>query len=214
MAQYYYAVAALPGVSLDSEPPWTIEGFLEFTREQLTPTDYQTLRGASLEPSEVADELGPLRDGSESTGNSTGDGAEPVSDADAVAGSGAALHWLRFERNLRNALIRVRTEDPNRQNAYLRSSDHIEDNYVHEIAREAHAAANPLDAEHVLDRARYRFLDELEVGHFFDIDRLVVYYLKLQLVTRRALQTAENGRSVFEKRYDSVLDQMGAIQNL
>lgn len=214
MAQYYYAVAALPGVSLDSEPPWTIEGFLEFTREQLTPTDYQTLRSASLEPAEVVEELEPLRNGTESAHTSAGDSDESDGNADAVAGSGAALHWHRFETNLRNALIRVRTDDPNRQNAYLRSSDHIEDSYVHEIAREAHAAANPLDAEHVLDRARYRFLDELEVGHFFDIDRLVVYYLKLQLVTRRALQTVENGRSVFEKRYDSVLDQMGAIQNL
>lgn len=211
MAQYYYAVAALPGLSLDSEPPWTIDSFLEFAGAQLTPADFEILRSATLEPAEVAMELEPLRDeaGDDTQGVNTSEQEDYV-----VAGSGSAAHWRRFEMSLRNALVRLRTEDPNRQNAYIRHSDSVEDHRIHEIAREAHAATHPLDAEHVLDRARYSFLEELEVGHFFDIDRLVVYYLKLQLVTRRTLQTRETGRRVFEKRYDAVLEQMGAIQNL
>lgn len=211
MAQYYYAVAALPGLSLDTEPPWTIDSFLEFSGAQLTSADFEILRSATLEPEEVSVELQPLRD---EAGADTQIGNNSEDEAYDIAGSGAAAHWRRFETSLRNALVKVRTEDPNRQNAYTRPSDTAEDQRVHEIAREAHAASHPLDAEHVLDRARYSFLEELEVGHFFDIDRLVVYYLKLQLVTRRALQTSEKGRSVFEKRYDSVLEQMGAIQNL
>ncbi len=211
MAQYYYAVAALPGISLDSEPPWSLEGFLEFAEAQLTSSDFELLSRARLEPEDVRQELDPLRSGEEQQAVSTESDAQSV---ETVAGSGAAAHWATFEMALRNALVRARTDDPNRQNAYTRKSDSPEDSQIHEIVREAHAAANPYEAERILDKARYSFLEELEVGHFFDIDRLVVYYLKLQLVTRRAQQTSENGRRVFEQRYDSVLEQMGAIQNL
>jgi len=40
------------------------------------------------------------------------------------------------------------------------------------------------EAEKSLDEARWKFLDELSFGHYFDLDILIVYVLKLLLLER------------------------------
>lgn len=66
------------------------------------------------------------------------------------------------------------------------------------FARSAFEAPDPLQAEEILLRARWDMLSNLEVLHFFDMEFLVVYFLKLQVLARRALLSQENGRPRFD----------------
>ena len=54
---------------------------------------------------------------------------------------------------------------------------------------------NPLEIEKKLLRLRWDFLEGLGMGHFFDADFLVVYYLKLQLLERLFQFNKEAGRA-------------------
>ncbi len=75
-----------------------------------------------------------------------------------------------------------------------------------EQVRAVMALDSPLDAEHFLDRLRWNFLEEMGSGHFFDLEALVVYYLKLQLALRQVKFQEELGRESFEKAYAAVTD--------
>jgi len=73
-----------------------------------------------------------------------------------------------------------------------------------QIAREAFVQESPLQAEDTLNRARWSYLDDLEVGHYFDIEKILVYALRLQILERKALFDEEKGREMFEKIYAEV----------
>jgi hypothetical protein len=79
-----------------------------------------------------------------------------------------------------------------------------------ELAAEAAGMINPLEAERLLNRARWQFLEELEVGHYFDVERLVIYSLKLQLLERIALHDQEKGREQFEVVFGKLNEKIGA----
>jgi len=57
----------------------------------------------------------------------------------------------------------------------------------------------PLDVEVRLLRYRWDFLDEEEREHNFDLELLVLYHLKLQLLERLRRFDAEAGLAVFKK---------------
>jgi hypothetical protein len=75
------------------------------------------------------------------------------------------------------------------------------------VAREALAAGTPREVEEALDRRRWARLEELEAGTQFDLDRLVVYRLKLLLLERRDRWRPEPGRAAFAKGYAGILDR-------
>ena len=53
---------------------------------------------------------------------------------------------------------------------------------------------DPLEIETRLLRVKWDFLEEQEIGHFFDLDFLIVYYLKLQILKRLASFNKEKGK--------------------
>jgi hypothetical protein len=77
------------------------------------------------------------------------------------------------------------------------------------VARDAFAQDSPLQAEDILNRGRWMYLDELEAGHYFDIDRILVYALRLQLLARKSLFDAEMGRQMFDKVYSEIITPVG-----
>ena len=111
--------------------------------------------------------------------------------------------WRGWERALRSELVRPRAQrlgwDPYE---HLQTAPFVYG--AAQLAQEALSASNPLEAEQTLMRARWAFLEELEVRHAFDVERLVVYSLKLRLLERRALLDPDGGR----ERFDSVFDAL------
>jgi hypothetical protein len=92
--------------------------------------------------------------------------------------------WIAFEIGLRNELVKIRSSrkkvEPGR---YLRNngSDNTE---LYHIAMNSHRILSLVESEKFLDQARWRRLEELCFGHYFDLDALIVYALKLQILWR------------------------------
>ena len=111
--------------------------------------------------------------------------------------------WRGWERALRNELVRPRAQrlgwDPYE---HLQTAPFVYG--AAQLAQDALSADNPLEAEQMLMRARWSFLEELEVRHAFDVERLVVYSLKLRLLERRALLDPDGGRERFVSVFDAL----------
>lgn len=184
MAQFYYTIAALPYLSYDNPPSLDTEAFLERCREDLGSADYRRLLSAKLDISDQDEEDAPrfLRD------------------------------WHRFERCLRNELVKIRAGEQGRDaSAYIRGGESITG--LDDILRETLNQATPLMKEDVLNRARWNKLDEMEVGHYFDLSRLMIIYLKMQLLERKAMFQQEAGIERFEEIYGDVREAITAASS-
>jgi hypothetical protein len=124
---------------------------------------------------------------------------------DLPSSSEALYRWLLHERGIRNALVKLRAPEKGADvQQYIRrdaaGNDDTSVAGITELAREAHASETPLGAETSLNKQRWQFLDDFETGHYFDLDRVVLYYIKLQIIARRALFERKRG----EERYNAV----------
>jgi len=118
-------------------------------------------------------------------------------------GSPFADRILSWEKELRLELAKARILKLDFDRApVLPDSD---GNYsLQEQVRAVMALDSPLDAERFLDNLRWSFLENMGACHFFDLEALVVYYLKLQLALRQEKFREELGRESFEKAYAAV----------
>ena len=86
---------------------------------------------------------------------------------------------------MRNALVKLRAARKHQAvDKYLRPQKEEISPYAAHIALNAHKNPSLLEAEISLDDARWRFLDDLSFGHYFDRDFLIVYGLKLLILER------------------------------
>ena len=65
---------------------------------------------------------------------------------------------------------------------------------------------NPLDVEVKLMQLRWDLLDEMQREHHFDLEYLILYYLKLQILQRFYSFDKEKGMEKFQKLYEVVYD--------
>lgn len=180
MSQYYYAVSTLPMLFFEGDPSQGEEAFLEFCRDQLSSRDFEALTATRL----VMDEA---------TAGMTELGRE----------------WFIHELGLRNSLVTLRASGLgwDEEEYYHRdSSGRIWTDLprVEEVVRSAVAAGDPLKSELALDRYRWELLDEFEVGHYFDLAKLQIYFLKLQILLRKALLGSEKGQESFDESYEEI----------
>jgi hypothetical protein len=91
--------------------------------------------------------------------------------------------WIGFDTALRNELARERAGR-------------------RPLAPGVHAAtahASPLDAERALDEMRWKALEDLATGHYLDLDVLLAYACRLQILLRWERIRAADGRSLLEQ---------------
>lgn len=180
MTQYYYLVASLPLLFFGDPPPFSSRVWLDMCREQVAAGDHALLTRISF------DTLDTRR------------GDPAVWQA-----------YSSWETALRNELAGQRAQrlglspDP-----FLRDASFFTG--LPAMAKEALSAGTPLAVESALDRRRWAYIDELEVGTQFDLGRLVAYRLKLSLLERRARFRPEPGRAAFTKEYSLILDSAAA----
>jgi hypothetical protein len=175
LAQYYYTVAALPMLSFDEKPDIDSEHFLDFCKTTMEEHDFSIL--------------------SQSKGNNT----SPPTEKDPQV----LREWKKRERAIRNSMAVLRGQKKNIDaEAYLRQADFYM--YADDQAKEFFQAATPLEGEMSIIREQWKFIDEQEVGHIFDIDALLCYYLKLQLLERKMKMDHDRGKERFEKLYERI----------
>jgi len=160
-------------LDFDSAPPMSEDEFLDSCADWLPGDAMGRLRDLSLLPPE-----------------------------DIRKGDSAIDRWHVWETRLRNALAarRARREGGGGDRAaekYLRENldffSEIEDG-----VQEAFAKSSPADREDVLDKLRWRVLEDIESGHDFDFDKLCVYKLKLLLQVKRASRDTAKGAENLE----------------
>jgi len=107
-----------------------------------------------------------------------------VNDSVYVGNQPTLKKWYDFDRKLRNELVKVRAGRKHLDSQqYLRGDANI-DSYINRIVMSAFRNPLVLEAEKMLDRVRWQVLDELVVRHYFDIDFLIAYSLKLLILQR------------------------------
>ena len=105
--------------------------------------------------------------------------------------------WHTFDTALRNELVKIRASrrklDPLK---YMRKDGYTDPSIAH-IAVHAHRTPSILEAESILDEERWRFLDELNIGRYFDMDSLIVYANKLLIAERwERINTADKSEMI------------------
>ncbi len=58
---------------------------------------------------------------------------------------------------------------------------------------------NPLEVEKSLMFFRWKYIDELEIEHYFDLDIIIAYFLKLQILERLFSFDKEKGKAKFKE---------------
>lgn len=179
MDQFYYLVSSLPALSPESGQFPSSAGFLASCSDWMDENALALVVAARI----AWDDDAP---------------SHPVIDA-----------WHAWDRGLRNALSMARAARKQADGSTWLRRDAAGDNGilqspVQEIARAATAAATPLDAEGVLFKGRWSRLDEMELGHYFDLSRLMVYHLKLQLLEKWKGFDPEKGAEGYKARYETV----------
>ncbi len=117
----------------------------------------------------------------------------------------AYREYLCFERCLRikSAAKRAISDEARRRASLLPEP---EKNYteIDTALTAAVSARDPWEREKIVDRIRWRKLDELELQYTFSLDALCVYKLKLEILVRRFRRDTEIGKRNFEQARDAV----------
>jgi len=164
MPNYYiYLASSLPALQFDMKLPFSFESFLEVASSLISESDLNVLKTTS--------QIGEgFYNGAQST----------------------LKKWHTFDIALRNELVKIRAARKHIDGSkYLRADGYADPSIAH-IALSAHRSPSILEGERILDKERWYFLDELTLGHYFDIDFLIVYALKLLIVERwEKIRTAD-----------------------
>jgi hypothetical protein len=112
---------------------------------------------------------------------------------------GTLRAWIAFEIGLRNELVKIRSSRKKIEPARYLRRDGSDDTTLYHIAMNSHRILSLIESEKFLDQARWHRLDELCFGHYFDLDALIVYALKLQILWRWENVARVNKQEILEK---------------
>lgn len=152
---YFYFISSLPVLHFEMKLPFSLPDFLASCRKYLPADDCMVLESLPLPPEYPG--LKPVRQ---------------------IIGK-----WVVADTVLRNELVKIRASRKHKDiKNYLRGE--ITDVSVMHVALSACRKPSPLEAEKVLDEQRWKMLDELEPGNFFNLDFLIIYTYKLMILER------------------------------
>jgi len=89
--------------------------------------------------------------------------------------------WLNWDMELRTELAGLRAK----AKGLDESLDSPKQGLNYNLAMDVFSAASPMDADELLESARWRRLESLEHGQYFNLEWLALYSLKLQILERR-----------------------------
>lgn len=113
----------------------------------------------------------------------------------------ALLKWIIFENSIRTELIRFRTANLKIQPDSFIKSGFDYNPVVFNQVRECLKDNSPLTRELNLLKERWTFVSDLETGHYFDLQALISYSIKLQILERIQLFDNKKGLEVFDLIY-------------
>jgi len=178
VGSYYYLVSQLPSLSYGQKPPMSPQAFKELARPLLSAEDSALLDMVSLD-------LQPSN--------------KPLSGSDFIDG------WREWERALRLNLARHRAVKSKRESAVTAEPPVIPADAPAAALRAMAAMESPLEAEVVLNKARWSAIESLQGIDYFDRNIVFAYLLKLLILQRHDSFQAEAGFSEYKSLYASIL---------
>lgn len=155
-AYYTYFISTLPTLHFGMNPPFSLAKLLKDCQDFISDQDFAILKNLPVTMDEY----------------------------DKNPNQPTIEEWLNFDTALRNELARVRAQTKKVEaEKFLRPVDVFNAHVLH-LASSAHRNPAILEAEKILDRARWEKLEELSLGHYFDIDFLILYAYKLRILER------------------------------
>ena len=158
MADFYpYLIASLPMLHFGMKPPFSFERFLEVCCPHIPEKDFQLVRTLP-EPKHYFEKGKRHR---------------------------IIQKWIEFDVALRNELVRIRATKKHIDPAmYLRPDGYRGSSLAPVVMAAANIHTSVLDAEETLDETRWKALEDLATGHYFDLDVLITYACKLLILQR------------------------------
>ena len=154
-SSYPYLISSLPMLHFGAKPHFSLQSFIETCRDQIPDKDLDIV-SRCLGETLLEENIGQQ----------------------------TLRKWVIFEVGLRNELVKIRSSRKKiAPEKYLRSGGSQEPALYH-IAMNSHRILSLVESEKFLDQERWRRLEELALGHYFDLDALIIYALKLQILWR------------------------------
>ncbi|MFC1675345.1 DUF2764 family protein [Candidatus Omnitrophota bacterium] len=154
-AHYTYLLSSLPMLHFGTKPPLSFDKFIRTCTGLIPQGELEMLKGLTHAGASLYKERQPT-----------------------------LKKWSAFEKTLRNELVKIRAQRKRvNPDKYLREEDYAEP-HTSRVAMNALKNPSIIEGENYLDQERWRALDELSAGHYFDPDALIVYALKLLILQR------------------------------
>ena len=153
---YAYLIASLPQLNFGMQPPFSYERFLEICHQFIPEKDFHLL-GTLPKPEQYSVKDKRYR---------------------------IIRKWTEFETALRNELVLIRASRKHVDPAMYLRTDGYRGSSLAPVVRAANTNTSILDAEKTLDEIRWKALDELATGHYFDLELLITYACKLLILQR------------------------------
>jgi hypothetical protein len=110
-----------------------------------------------------------------------------------------ALTWREWDAELRHSMAEKRSQDKAAHRSQCQPSQENKLNVA-----EIYNHKNPAAREQALDGIRWKRIEELEFGHYFDLNRLYLYKFKLLLQEKWRQRNVEAGYQNFDRIISAV----------
>ena len=179
MSEKYYFLSSLPTLSFKIENPMSLQEFASACSNSVSFEDMELVFTATLDVDNTDSDIKIIKD------------------------------WFEFELGLKNEITKSRANKLSKDPAEYYVEDYSGSTLTVraglQTAVKSAVDENPFNAEIALLQYRWDFLEELETVKYFTFDNLVIYYLKLQILNRKALLSSlEKGKVNFDGIYENI----------
>jgi hypothetical protein len=174
---YYYLASQLPGLGYGQAAPMSSSAFKDLAGSLMKAGDAAWLGQCVLDPGAL--------------------------DAGEKGLPDFFIRWNEWERALRLNLARWRAARLKRD-IFLDTPDYPTDAVA--AAKAASALDSPLEAELLLDEARWAAIDSFQGFDHFNRNTIYAYLLKLLLLERRSCFRADEGFAEYKRLYAAIME--------
>jgi len=182
VAYYYYLGAQLPYLFYGQPVPMSSDAYRDLALASLNPEDARDFLYCTMEP------------------------LNEIELSEANVKSDFVKSWNNWEEVLRLNLARGRSQKLKRDSSELKEPPEVPTDAA-EAAKAAMNMDSPLEAELLLDKARWDAIEVFQGLNYFSEKMMFAYFLKLKLMERRQVFNAEEGFTEYKNLYASILEK-------
>lgn len=111
--------------------------------------------------------------------------------------------FCKFRRMLNSELSFLRSQALKKNEELYKNNDEKEERISQQL-RKAVYSSDPLEGERIILSLYDGFLQDYSAFHYFDLDALLVYSLRLDILSRESLFSVDEGNAEFSRLFDNL----------